>query len=227
MVDDNTHDDVGGSVKHTGDQHDQTHRHDGDARVVGVKQGQQGGDHAKDDVAGRVTAAVGDPSAYRQALGCAFFFIHYAVPLISFFGAWSKRSLPEWLQILSVRKLGGVVYALAGFLLPVCAGFDAPQSPCIQGMRLLFFTVIDAAGRRLAFFAWFSSIDQLPEIQFFPFGAGGRKYHPLVWCEFNQYLLTAFVGFVFSMDKSNKKPWLAVVTFVLRNLSEVSANFLC
>ncbi|WP_297301173.1 hypothetical protein [uncultured Oscillibacter sp.] len=98
-----------------------------------------------------------------------------------------------------------MVYALAGFLLPVCAGFDAPQSPCIQGMRLLFFTVIDAAGRGLAFFAWFSSIDQLPEIQFFPFGAGGRKYHPLVWCEFNQYLLTAFVGFVFSMDKSNKK----------------------
>ena len=114
-----------------------------------------------------------------------------------------------------------------GLLLPSCAGFDAQRSPHLQGMRLLFFTVIDAAGRRLAFFVRFSSLDRLPEIQFFPFGAGKRKRHPFVWCDFDQCLPSAFVGFVFPMDKSNKKPWLAVVTFVLRNLSEVSANFLC
>ncbi|MCI8330458.1 MAG: hypothetical protein HFG02_12970 [Oscillibacter sp.] len=120
-----------------------------------------------------------------------------------------------------------MVYALAGYLLPFCTGFDAPQGPCFQGMRLLFFTVIDAAGRRLAFFVWFLCHDGLPEIQIFPFSAGKQRSCPCARCEFDQYLLPAFVGFVFPMDKSNKEPWSAVVTFVLRNLSEVSANFLC
>ena len=65
VVDDDAHNNVGGSVKHTGDQHNQTHRHDGDTCIVGVKQCQQGGDHAKDNVAGRIAAAVGNPGTYR------------------------------------------------------------------------------------------------------------------------------------------------------------------
>ena len=69
MIDNDSHYDVGSPVKNTGNQHHQPDGHNRDARVVGVKQGQQSGDHAKDDVAGGIAATVGNPGAYRQALG--------------------------------------------------------------------------------------------------------------------------------------------------------------
>jgi hypothetical protein len=65
-------------------------------------------------------------------------------------------------------------------------------------MRRLFFTVIDAADQRLAFFARFSRFDWLQKIQIFPSSADRRKHHSLVWRKYDQYLPFVFVGFVFS-----------------------------
>ena len=52
------HDNIRAAVKETRDQHDKTYGCDGNTGIVGIEQGQQRGDHAVDNVARYVTAAV-------------------------------------------------------------------------------------------------------------------------------------------------------------------------
>ena len=52
------HDNIRAAVKEARDQHDKTYGCDGNTGIVGIEQSQQRGDHAVDNVARYVTAAV-------------------------------------------------------------------------------------------------------------------------------------------------------------------------
>ena len=64
------HDNIRAAVKETRDQHDKTYGCDGNTGIVGIEQGQQRGDHAVDNVARYVTAAV---SQARQNIDFSVF----------------------------------------------------------------------------------------------------------------------------------------------------------
>lgn len=69
MFDDDTHNHIGYTVKDTREQHDKTYRGCWNADIVGVKQSQNGAEHAEYKVASSIAASIGESGAPTQAFG--------------------------------------------------------------------------------------------------------------------------------------------------------------